>query len=494
MIKNLKLLCLAALAVSVVSCGGGGRRSGGTVGTMPADPCQSPKECIECTDGIVRVIRCMPNEVTLGQDFNVILQATATAACTDVVIKEKMADGLIYVSSDPAAKVEGNALIWDLGDLKNGECRQLTVTYTASAEGCYTSCYTVEANPCCCQCVRVGCPDLAICKTGTQCVRLGCPVQYRIVVSNNGSMMARDVVLTDYVPDELRHKSCCKELTWCLGDLGPCESKTVDVCFDTVKCGRTINRATAVSCNCPPVTDTACTCIDYCCISLDKTGPCGPIVVGKDATYKITAKNNGNTDLTNVKIIDVVPSGARIKSAPGAEVQGNRATWIVDTFPAEGTKEFELTMTSCAHGCLTNCATVCCSEECADKACATTRWIGVAGIWMGMKSTRNPVCVGLETEFCIAVQNQGFADDHDVKIVVEFPAGLQPLSASAEVNYKIDGNKVVFDAIPTLHAGRTQSFRIRAMAKEVGEARVKASVRSELLKDSVTTEEAVNVY
>ncbi len=490
MLKNFKLITLLALSVSVAAFAGG--RRGGRM--MPGDNCQGPKRCIECTDGIVRVTRSMPTEVTLGQDFNVCLTAMARSQCTDVVIKEKIPNGLQYVSSEPAAKVSENELVWDLGDLKCGECTQLSVTYTANAEGCYTSCYTVEAHPCCCQSVYVGCPELEICKTGTQCVRLGCPVRYHIVVRNCGSAVARQVCLTDYVPPELQHKSCCRELTWSLGTLCPGECKSIDVDFCTIKCGKSVNRATVVSCNCPPVTATATTMIQDCCIKLTKTGPAGPITVGQEADYKIIAKNEGNIALTNVKITDIVPSGARITEAPGAEVRGNRAVWNIDSFGANETKTFELTMVSCMHGCLTNQATVTCCEEVGDRACASTRWVGLAGLWACMKASSNPVCVGMTTDFCINVQNQGFADDTNVRLVVELPDELEFVCGSGSEAYTVDGNTIEFDAIPVLHAGRTDSFCIRAKGVDTGDARVKIRVSSDMLKDAVVNEESIQVY
>lgn len=489
---------MAALAVSAVSCGGRGGYSSGCCPSTCCAPaqgyCEGPQRCTACTDGIVKVDRCSPTDVVRGRDFTVTLTATANARCTDTIIKETMPEGLTYVSSDPIAKVDGKELSWDIGHLECGECKRLCITYRACEEGCYTNCYTVCACPCCCQSVYVGCPKLTICKCGPECVRLGCPVRYSIYVKNEGSSVARDVSLVDYVPPELQHRSCCDTLSWCLGDMACGDCRRIDVDFCTIKCGITTNTATATSCGCPPVTATATTHIQDCCLTVTKTGPEGPVVVGKNADYRITVTNNGNVPLKNVKVIDTGASGTRIKSAPGAEVAGNQATWIIPSFPPGETLTFDVTMTSCVHGCLPNKVCAMCDQECGDCACVCTEWLGVPGIWLTMKDSVDPVCVDMCTDYTICVQNQGFADDTNVKVTASLGTELKIMSISSPVNYTQSGNKVTFDAIPILRAGQCATFVIKAQAKKPGDARVKVQAISDMLSSPVSIEESTQVY
>lgn len=501
MYRNLKQWMMVALAIGAMGCAS--QRSN----TYYADSCdtcttqcEGPRACVECTDGrYVRVTRSMPTEIPLGQDFRVKLVATANSDCTDVVIRETVPEGLTYVGSTPVAVQNGDELSWALGKIKCGECKDLCVTYRPMAEGCYTSCYTVAAEPCCCQCIRVGCPKLSICKYGDECVRLGCPVNYTIVVSNEGTMIAQDVTLEDEVPAELQHRSCCKHLKWDLGDLCPGDCKRVNVCFDTIQCGQTTNLARAAACGCPPVTDTATTLIDFCCIKLDKTGPCGPIIVGQTADYKITATNESNIALCNVEVTDTIPGGTRFVKAPGAKVSGTTAIWTIEDFGPGQTKTFDLTITSCVPGCLTNRACVKCvrngCEEVGDCACWSTEWVGIPGMWIGIKDEPGVICVGNATTYCINVQNQGFADDKNIKLVVTFPSELEPLAARSSCGeYRIEGRKVIFDTIPILQPGRTVEFSIQAKGVKPGDARVKAEVTSDLIKDPVVNEESTQVY
>jgi uncharacterized repeat protein (TIGR01451 family) len=456
--------------------------------------CGQPYDCQVCAaDGMVTIYRSSPSVVSLGKEFTVKLTARASGDCTDVVIKEMMPEGLTYVSSDPAAKVDGRELSWGLGTMCCNQCKQLCITYRASECGCHQNCYSVVANPVCCQCVKVGCPQLCITKCGTQCTRICCPVYYRITVKNEGTMTARDVVVTDYVPEELRHRSGRKQLCWRLGDLRPCESRAIDVCFTAGTCGIACNTVTAQACGCPACTATASTSIEACCVSVTKTGPKGPVTVGQEAEYRITAHNDGNIALTNVRLVDTVPSGTRIKSASGAEVSGRTATWTIPNFEAGAEKSFDITITSCVAGCLTNQVCAMCNQECGDCAYATTRWEGVPGIWMEVKSG-GPVCVGNHTDYCIVLMNQGFADDTNVHVKVTFPGELEPQKANGFSKGKIDGRTVTFDKLPVLRPGQTVNYCISAKAVDSGLAHVRVEVTSDTQKEAYVKTETTNVF
>ncbi len=452
-----------------------------------------PLQCSNCGTDMVSVVRSAPADVALGKEFTVTLTATARCNCTGVVIKEMLPNGLLYVSSTPVANECGCELSWDLGTLSAGECREISVTYRGVAEGCLCNCYSVCAAKVCSQCVNVGCPVLKICKDGPDRVRINCPVWYRITVSNEGCRIAHSVVVQDIVPENLQHESCMKTLCWEIGDLAPCQTKCFDVCFKAVKCGMACNTVSAQACDCPPVLTTASTRVEHCCVSVNKSGPTGPLVVGQNADYTITARNDGSMPLTNVKIVDTVPPGTRIKSAPGAEINGCTATWIIPVFPAEETMTFDITITSCVHGCLTNQVCATCNEEAGDCASVTTHWMGVAAVSVEVKGT-NPVCVGNCAEYCIMLTNQGFADDTNAKIVVTFPEELCPECATGPTRYTIDGNVVTFEPLSVLGAGRTVAYSVRAKACHAGDARVKVQATSDLLRQPVTKEESTNVY
>ncbi len=59
----------------------------------------------------------------------------------------------------------------------------------------------------------VGKPVLAIAKSGPEMAQVGSDVTYNIVVSNTGTAVAREVVVTDTIPDGLSHSSGQSQLS-----------------------------------------------------------------------------------------------------------------------------------------------------------------------------------------------------------------------------------------------------------------------------------------
>ena len=74
------------------------------------------------------------------------------------------------------------------------------VWLNAEQEDRLRSCASVSANPRVCGEIAVGKPMLALAKTGPALVRIGDDLSYSLVVSNKGTTVTKDVVVTDACP------------------------------------------------------------------------------------------------------------------------------------------------------------------------------------------------------------------------------------------------------------------------------------------------------
>ena len=109
-------------------------------------------------------------------------------------------DGASFVKSDPAAARSGAKLSWDLGKMAAGDSRTIQIWVKAERQGELSTCTTVTALPECCVATFVGKAEVAISKSGPESALLGESVLYDVVVTNPGTAVARDVVITDTLP------------------------------------------------------------------------------------------------------------------------------------------------------------------------------------------------------------------------------------------------------------------------------------------------------
>jgi uncharacterized repeat protein (TIGR01451 family) len=276
-----------------------------------------------------------------------------------------------------------------------------------------------------------------------------------------------------------------------LGDIKPGDSKTVRVTLVAQRKGRFINKATAKASNTAAVSDKAITVINERQLMITKTGT-ETQFLGKLANYTITVKNTGSVALTNIAVTDDAPVGTKIVEAPGAKINGQRATWMIDSLPAGVHKTFTLVLTSRTHGNLTNHAHAS-TGNMKKQASATTLWKGYAALLVEVIDTKDPCLVGEDTTYIIRVINQGSAPAEAVNIVANLPEQFTFVSATGS-EFEQAGQKVSFKNIPSLAPGQSIQYQINAKANARGDARIFVKLNSKLLKNAVTEEESTQVY
>src|SRR6185436_12485370 len=211
-------------------------------------PAPAPAPVSACSDptwGLMRLSEVMPADAMVGAEFTLELRVSAAACAGNVTVTDVLPSGLIYVSSQPAATVNGSTLTWKLGDMDAGANRTIKITLRVEKEGTFAHCATVAADPRTCSTLFVGKPALAIDKTGPQTATVGSNVTYSIVVKNTGTAVARNVVLTDAVPEGMSGQPS----TINMGDLAPGQSRNASVTFRADRRGKVVNSATATSSN-----------------------------------------------------------------------------------------------------------------------------------------------------------------------------------------------------------------------------------------------------
>ena len=455
-----------------------------------AAPAPAPKDgCVNTTSGLIHMTKTMPPEASLGSEFVAELLIDAQGCAANVLVQDSIPANATYVRSEPAATVEGNQLVWKIGNMDAGQVIKAKVWFKADKEGTIVNCAWVSADPRVCGSTFVGKALLAIDKSGPETAVIGSEVTYNIVVRNTGNAVARNVVVTDVVPAGMSHSSGKSELSFSVGDLAPGESKPMAVTFKANQRGKVCNTATANSTNAGKVSDEACTVVVVPGLKVEKTGPAEQIL-GRNADYQIVVSNVGDTTLSNVIVTDTAPTETSIVSATGGTVSGNKAAWTIASLAPGAKQTFTVRLTSKVAGNHCNNVTAT-SGGLSESAKACTLWKGIAAVLLEVVDDPDPIQVGENTAYTIRVTNQGFADIHNVKIVATFGEQITPVSTAQG---SISGKNANFPTVATLAAKQVTTYTIVVKGATVGDSRNKIILTCEELKTPVEETESTTVY
>jgi uncharacterized repeat protein (TIGR01451 family) len=383
-------------------------------------------------------------------------------------------------------------LTWKLDDLDAGAARPLKVWLRSDQEGRLVSCATVAADPRVCASTVVGKPALAITKTGPALIRLGDDVSYLVTVSNNGSAVAKDVVVTDQVPDGLKDESGKSELVFNIGDLGPNQSKQFPVTLKSTKRGQICNVAIAKSSNAGEVRAEACTTAALVSLKITKEGDKQQLI-GRTATYTIVVTNDGDVDMNDLKVTDTAPDACTIVSADGATVNGKTAVWDLPSLAKGTQKTYEVKLTTRTAGNLCNTATLDTAKGIQFKAEACTEWIGVTGVLVELVDDPDPIQVGETTTFTIRVTNQGSTRDiTEMNLKAIFRDEIDPMNPSGGAT--IDGKTVTWPMTPRIGPKQTVTFTVVGKGLKAGDHRLEIQVTTQARQNPIQSFESTTVY
>lgn len=310
-----------------------------------------PELCLDplITEPKVTIAKRAPSEVLLCDMIPVtfVVTNTGTGLATNVKVRESLPQGL--KAQDGKTDVE-----LDVGSLKPGESREVTLTVQAEKTGTFNNSATVvaegglsaESNT---TTTTVKQPVLTIAKTGPDKVFLGRNISYDIVVTNEGDGVAAATIIEDAIPANTSVASATEGammsgsiVTWNLGTLQPQDSRKVRVTFTPRDIGVVKNTAT-VKANCAEaVSASASTEVSgIAAILLEVIDVEDPIEVGGNETYVITVTNQGSETGTGIKVTCVLEDTMQYVSSSGptnAAVSADGKTITFESLPTLASK------------------------------------------------------------------------------------------------------------------------------------------------------------
>ncbi len=446
---------------------------------------------------LVNLVKKAPALVSVGDTFTYELVLVAQMDVAEATVVDHLPAGASYVSSEPAAAVDGNKLTWQLGNLARGETKAIQVQVKAEQEGELANCATVSAIPRVCVSTMVGKAQLALQKTGPELASIGQNVTYTLTVQNTGNTTAKDVVVTDPVPEGMSSANGQSELRFEVGDLAAGESKTLPVTLRADKRGKICNKAMAVSSNAgmAKAEAEACTTVVQAGLKIEKKTENTELFINRAAAYDIVVSNSGDVDLTGVVVTDTAAPETVIATAEGATVNEKTATWNLDTLKAGETKTLTVKILSKVPGRFCDTASVTCAQGLQESAQACTLWKGVTGLLLEMVDDPDPIQVGEVSQYTIRVTNQGSSMDiSELNIVATLPEELELVPGTVSDGGVVNGRTITWPAVASVAPKAAVVRTYTAKALKAGDARSTVAITTAMRKEPIEKQESTTVY
>ena len=508
--QSLKLTVMTALAVQMISLSGcvcpapAGQKQAAPVPAKAVAAPPSGQTVVEQTfpncapDGnAVRLRKTAPAEIAAGRQFEYQMQVTNLTECSlkDVVVKETFAENFIYQSSAPAAQVQGAVATWALGTLGPGESKTITVIGVANDQGEVTACAEVAYSSELCMTIAVVQPALKLVKTAPAEVLLCDPIPLTFTVTNTGTGVARDVVITDNLPDGLTTADGGSEISIQAGDLTAGQSYETSVTVVSAKTGNYQNTATAVSAEGLEAEAATNTVVRRPVLEIAKQARAEQFA-GRPIEYEITIVNRGDAEAADLRVQDILPAQVAFAGASdgGSLQDNNTVAWNLPALAPAASKTLTVRVNTVAVGRAVNevRAVATCAQPV--RAMAETNIVGVPAVLLEVVDLEDPIEVGGQTTYEISATNQGFADATNVRIVCELEATQKFVAAGGATEPVATGQVVEFAPLGVLAPKAKAVWRVAVTAAEVGDVRFTVRMNVDQLERPVMETEATNQY
>lgn len=441
---------------------------------------------------------CTPSAL-VGDQVNYTITVTNPSAvdATNVVVTDTLPAGIEFVSASPS----GNGS-WSLGTLPGGASSTINIVGRATRTGTFENCaevradFNLQARACCTTVVTA--PALALEKRCPSAVTVCDPIPYTIIVRNTGDGVAKNVVVTDTLPNGVTTADGQTAVTANVGDLGPGQAKEITFQGKASGPGTYTNPARATADGGLTAEATCTTVVTKPTISVTKTAP-PKRMIGRGSQraddFTITVTNNGDVPATDVVLTDELPASQSFVSASdGGTASGTIVTWRLGTLEPGASRTVTVSVRTTAVGSSRNVAKV--TAFCADAMVEAMHEVeAVPAILLECVDDPDPIELGGTVTYTITVTNQGMAVGTNIKVNCTIQPEGEFVSAGGVTNGSVSGKAVSFEPYPSLAPGARISWTVVVKANQVGDTRFSIEMTSaELTGPAVLETEATRFY
>ena len=440
-----------------------------------------------------------PPEVKVGKPaaFAIHVQNTGGTEALDVKVHDRVPAGMRLIDAIPAPVQQGNLLLWELGTMRVGEERTITMQLVPEAEGELGSVARVTFEAAASVRTRSTRPELKVVQNAPKQVLIGQQLEIELEVSNPGTGEATAVSLQADVPDGLEHPRG-RQLDNLIGDLAPGEVRRQVLRLRAVSPGMITNTIRLVSEDGLTTEDSINVEVIAPQLQVDLIGPSRRFLE-RPATYELHVVNAGTADATNLEISVGLDRGFTFVSTDfegSYDPSRHTVTWSLATLPAGVNAKVPLTLLPVEEG---NRAITVDARADLGVLARSERAVTVEGfaeLTFQITNPGGPIELGAESTYEIRVTNEGSKVDSNVRVQAQLPQGIELISAEGGGNQaQSDGRGLVsFMPLNQLAPGDEARYRIRARGVAPGTHLIRAVVVSDAAPTPVTKEESTLVY
>lgn len=439
-----------------------------------------------------------PEAVQVGVPavFRITVVNTGAVPAHGVEVRDQIPRGMQLIETKPRASRGTNGeLVWELGTAKPGDELSVEVQLMPVAQGELGSVATVRFNAEASARTVATKPELTIKTVAPKRVMIGEDAVLAIEVSNPGTGVATNVVLSEPVPTGLQHPAG-SELEYKIGTLKPGETRQIQLALSAVRAGKVTNLLTAEGDASLRVQDRVELEIVAPQIDVAMEGPKRRFLE-REATYTVSVMNSGTASAKQVELVAYLPRGLKFVSANNAgqyEPNTQSVHWLLAELPANDAGKVELVTLPVEAGQhkLRFCGKAERIETVEKEQPVTVE--GIAAIMFEVTDLQDPIEKGRESMYEIRVVNQGSKAATNVRITALLPAGLRAVAAEGPTRYTLEANRVQFEGMARLAPKADTTYRVRVQGLQTGDLRTRVQLLTDEMQEPVTKEESTRVY
>ena len=418
-------------------------------------------------------------------EYTITVNNNANKDAKQVVIVDTLGKGLKFINASHNGKYDESTrtITWII-DLGAGESAVFSVNAAVEAYGNISNTVSVGDKS---SSVNIAVPEIIPGKSvDVENPNFGDTVTYTVVVTNNGVVDAKQVVVRDILDKGLKFVKATGEytfdedsrtVTWII-DLAKGESQTFYVTAVAEAYGVLINDVTVGD-------NTASADVVVPEIIPDKTANITNPNFGDKVDYTVTVTNDGMGDAKDVVVRDVLGEGLKFVSATGNysfDEATRTVTWIVDLAKGES-KVFSVIATVVGYGNVTNSLVV------GNKTAGVN--VTVPEINPDKTVDNEIPNFGDNVTYTVTVTNDGIGDANNVVITDVLDKGLKFLNATGNFTYDEKTGTITWTV--DLAKGETKTFNVNVTVLGYGVLPNTVAVGNKTAVRNITVPEIITV-